>query len=205
MNLEKATFLNLATGESIAVPFNPEEYTVDAGNSFAEIAVPGARAPPIQFGRGQSRTLKVELFCDSSALPTRDVRGQTERILFLLEKDPSLNAPPVVLFLWGGAQFKGVVERVGVRFGRFLPDGTPVRAYLSVSLKEYEEARVDIQAGLFFSDASMQAVTTAGGGLAAAAALTLGDPRNWRQLANSNNIDDPRRVPPGTVLIVPRT
>lgn len=204
MNLEKASFLNLATGESIVVPLNPEEYAIEAGNSFAELPVPGARTPPIQFGRGQSRSLKVELLCDTTDPPVRDVRIQTGPIVGLLEKSAGLNAPPVVLFLWGGGGFKGVVERISLRFTRFLPDGTPVRANVSVSLKEFATAAVEVQAGLFFSESGLQAVTAAGGGVAAAAAVTIGDPRNWRQVADANNIDDPRRVPPGRVLLVPK-
>jgi nucleoid-associated protein YgaU len=31
----------------------------------------------------------------------------------------------------------------------------------------------------------------------------LGDPGAWRQIAEQNNIDDPRRIPPGTTLLIP--
>ena len=37
MGLEKATLMNTQTREVIPVQFNPEEYALDAGNSFAEL------------------------------------------------------------------------------------------------------------------------------------------------------------------------
>jgi hypothetical protein len=198
---EKATILNLATGEPIAVMFNPEEYALEAGNSFAEIAVPGLRTPPLQYGRGTSRTLKVELFFDTTR-DGSDVRLQTSRIVGLLDKDARLNAPPVLLFLWGGFQFRCVLERVGQRFTMFLADGAPRRAYLSTSFKEYEEVAATVQTGLFLAPPTVQGVVQ-GGDLSRLAAQALGDPGAWRKIADLNRIDNPRKVAPGLRLLVP--
>jgi hypothetical protein len=62
MALEKAIVTNTQTGEQIPVLFNPAEYSLDLGNTFAEIGIPGLRVPPIQYVRGNSRSLKLELF-----------------------------------------------------------------------------------------------------------------------------------------------
>src|SRR5262249_39581014 len=76
MALEKATITRLRTNEQIAVMFNPAEYTFDVANSFAEIAVPGRRTPPVQYVRGNGRTLKMELFFDTYEARA-DVRAMT--------------------------------------------------------------------------------------------------------------------------------
>jgi len=55
---EKATITNTQTGERIPVMFNPEEYSLDLANTFAEIGIPGLSAPPIQYVRGNLRHLK---------------------------------------------------------------------------------------------------------------------------------------------------
>ena len=65
MALEKAVITNTATGERIAVMFNPEEYTLSRENNFAQIAVPGLSAPIIQFVHGNQQTLEMELFLDT--------------------------------------------------------------------------------------------------------------------------------------------
>ena len=52
--LAKATILNTVTHELITVMYNPEEYKLDQGNTFAEIGIPGLDAPPMQYVRGKA-------------------------------------------------------------------------------------------------------------------------------------------------------
>src|SRR5262249_13768217 len=139
----------LRTGAVLPVLFNPEEYSVEAGNSFAELAVPGSRTPPLQFTRGQARRLQLGLFLDTEESKTsQDVLSQSVRITAFLDKDPATRAPPVLLFLWGSFRFRGVIERVGQPFTRFLPSGLPVRATLNVTMVEYEAVAVEARSGL---------------------------------------------------------
>jgi len=44
-----------------------------------------------------------------------------------------------VRFVWGPLRFKAVLEKVGRKITLFRPDGTPARATLSVSFREYNE------------------------------------------------------------------
>ena len=41
--------------------FDPTEYQLQKSNTFSEIAIPGLESPPIQFVRGDSEKLTVEL------------------------------------------------------------------------------------------------------------------------------------------------
>lgn len=71
MGLVKATLTNVSTtnaeeGEPVEVMFNPTEYSVTTNMSYADINVPGLRMPLLQFVRGQSRVMSVELFLDHS-------------------------------------------------------------------------------------------------------------------------------------------
>src|SRR5258708_5941816 len=50
----------------IEVQFNPAEYSMAKGAQFAEIAIPGIDAPILQFVRGQTQTLTMELFFDTT-------------------------------------------------------------------------------------------------------------------------------------------
>jgi hypothetical protein len=204
MALEKAVLLITATGESIPVQFNPEEYTLDDGNVFAEIGIPGLRTPPVQYVRGSGRSLRAELFFDTSSSPGTDVRLQTQRVSGLLEKSPTLQGPPPLLFLWGGLQMPCVLEKVSQRFTRFLPSGVPVRAYLTLTLKEFATTTVTVQSGLFVLPPTV-ANLAGGANLAQVTAQTLGNPADWRVLANANNIDNPRTMDNRSTLAVPGT
>jgi hypothetical protein len=201
MALEKATIRNLQTGEIIPVMFNPAEYSLDLGNTFAEIGIPGLRTPPIQYVRGNTRNLKMELLFDSFEKQI-DVRRETQRVTSLLNSDGNTQAPPILLFSWGGLNFKCVLESVGQRFTMFLGDGTPARATLTVSFKEYEEVKVEIRQGLFLGPPTVHNVVE-GENLSKIAGETMNDPAAWRVIAELNNIDNPRKLKPGIALIVP--
>ena len=201
MALEKATIINLDTGERLPVMFNPEEYTLDMGNSIAEIGIPGLEKSPIQYVRGNLRTLQMELFFDTYE-KQRDVRAETQRITALLQKSATTQAPPVLLVTWGSLQFKCVLETVGQRFIMFLANGMPVRARLNVTFKEFEQVVVDVQRGFFIGPPTVRNVLE-GETLSKLAHEYLGDAGAWRVIAALNNIDDPRRVPPGTPLLIP--
>jgi len=201
MALEKAMLINTHTGEQIPVMFNPAEYTLDKGNTFAEIGIPGLTAPPIQFVRGNLRTLRMELFFDTYEQRT-DVRVFSQKLTGLLEKDPTTQGPPILIFSWGQLNFQCVLDSVSQRFTMFLNDGTPVRATLSVTFKEYQPVEIEIRRGLFLGAPTIENVVS-GATLSSIAARVLGDPGAWREIATLNNIDDPRRLVSGASLILP--
>lgn len=199
--LAKATILNTATGERIPVMYNPEELRLEAGNHFAEVAIPGLDAPPVQYVRGRGRTLQMELFFDSYE-KGEDVRRYSGRIVALLEKIPRTQAPPVLLFSMGQLQFRCVLVQADQRFTMFRRDGTPVRAKLAVSFKEYVGIEVEIEHGLFVGPPTLHNVTQRQT-LDQLASEHLGDPARWREIAEANDIDDPFDIPPGRPLVIP--
>src|SRR5947208_1066834 len=74
----------------ITVQFNPAEYTVSKGAQIAEIAIPGIDAPILQFVRGQTQTLSMELFFDTTQSGmgeegAKDVRDLTDPVYQLVQ------------------------------------------------------------------------------------------------------------------------
>src|SRR5262249_41096050 len=122
--------------EQFEVLFNPTQYSIDKANQIAEAAVPGFKAPILQFVHGNTRTLSMELFFDTYEART-DVRMHTDKVYKLLEIDGKTHAPPICTLRWGGLEFDGVLDHVSGKFTLFLPNGTPVRATLSVTFKGF--------------------------------------------------------------------
>ena len=143
----------------------------------------------------------MELFFDTQEAKI-DVRTRTGQITSLLEKDLETQAPPILLFSWGGFNFRSVLETVEQRFTIFLSDGTPVRANLTVSFKEYESVETEIRRGLFLGSPTIRNVLE-GETLSQIAGTFLGDPTAWREIAELNNIDNPLKLTPGSQLILP--
>ena len=203
MALAKARITVEHTGQVIEVMFNPEEYSLNKDNTFASQSIPGLSAPILQFVSGNLRTLEMELFFDTT--DTRaDVREQTQKVVDLLKIDSELHAPPVLRVAWGSLQLRCVLARANQKFIKFLEDGRPTRARITVSFSEFidperEAKEVNRQTADFSKGWTVQR----GDSLPAIAHRFYEDPALWRPIAIANGIDDPRSIVPGQVLKVP--
>src|SRR5262245_35392215 len=106
--LAKATIINTDTGARIPVMYNPEQLSLDQGNNFAEVAIPGLSTPPLQYVRGRSRVLSMDLFFDTYEAH-RDVRLFSGKVVALLDQLPATHAPPVLLFTFGPLSLRCVL------------------------------------------------------------------------------------------------
>lgn len=204
MTLAKASITpNGNEDDKISVLFNPTQYSLDKSNQIAEVGIPGLSAPILQFVRGNTRTLSMELFFDTYEQQI-DVRLFTNRIYGLLEIDSHTHAPPVCTFTWGTLNFECVLERVSGRFTLFLADGTPVRATLNVTFKEFTDVTVEVRRDPTQSaDHTKTRTVVRGDSLSSIAAAEYGDPARWRPIASANGINNPRTLEPGRILVIP--
>jgi hypothetical protein len=211
VGLDHATLQNVSKAGQprVAVQFNPTEYGIDRGASYAELQVPGLRTPLLQFVRGESQTLSLELFLDgtdtrASLDPDDSVEGRLAQLRPFVEIDQDLHAPPVCCFTWKDVTFYGVVTSFREKYTLFDQSGRVLRARVSLSLKRYESVEVQLRELKTKSpDRTRVRVVRDGETLASIAAEVYGDPRQWRILAEANDIDRPRFVRAGTPLSVP--
>jgi hypothetical protein len=215
-------------GPAVVVSFNPTEFTLNKANQIAEVNIPGLDSPVLQFVRGQTETLSLDLFFDSTDSgmdsSATSVTKQTDQLYQLIKIDGSLHAPPVVFFSWGqqfpgnrayasmgdgsGSQqrygFKCIVESVRQRFTLFTSSGIPLRAVLTVSLKEYKTLSEQLkEINKTSPDHTHARVVQTGDTLAKIAADVYGDPAQWRAIADQNTILNPLTLTPGMVLEIP--
>ncbi|MEK7729844.1 MAG: peptidoglycan-binding protein [candidate division KSB1 bacterium] len=203
--LAKATIINLNDpGTPIRVLFNPEKYTMERSNQFAEIGIPGLSSPLLQFIRGNIKTLTMELFFDTYETK-KDVRSEyIDKIMALMEIDPELHAPPICKFSWASLAFTGILERATRNFTMFLPDGIPVRCTMNVTFKEYTTVAFEIKKVTKNSpDRTKLRVLRQGEQLHHLAFREYEDPGQWRAIASANNIDNPRLLTPGAEITIP--
>jgi nucleoid-associated protein YgaU len=189
----------------VAVMFNPAEYNLEMASNFAATSLPGLNNPVLQFVHGEAQTLSMDLLFDSYTNPqVRDVSVFTKDLASALLIDGNLHAPPPVLFEWGSFSFEAVVEKLSQRFTMFRDDGMPVRAKLTVNFKQYQPIQKQLQNPRRNSaDKSRRHELSSDESLWQLAAREYGEPRFWRLIATHNQIANPRRVPAGTVLILP--
>jgi hypothetical protein len=203
MGLEKAVIKNLDKNEDVEVLFNPKEYIIEKKTPWKEQDIHGLDAPAVEFTIGERKRLSMELFFDTSEEKT-DVRAYTDKIENLMLVDPDQHRPPLLLFSWGKLKFKCVLEDLVQRFTMFMNDGTPIRAILKVLFKEYSTAASQVkEKPRHSSDHTKRIIMREGETLSSISAREYNDPRKWREIADANDIDDPLRVLPGTILKLP--
>ena len=188
----------------IPLCFNPTEYALAKTNTFYEVPVPGLGAPPIQFVRGVSETLKFDAIVDTSTSLKSVKTEYVDRIRKLADLNNDIHAPPIVKFVWEKFEFTGVIDSLTVTYTLFTDSGTPVRAKLNISLKEYPTQKSDgTPAQNRSADVEKTYVVKRGDTLSGIAQLAYGNPEPWRAIARANAITDQRMLEPGQVLTIP--
>lgn len=186
---------------------------------------------PLLYTGGGETELRLDLLFDArlagSTIATEDVRDLTRPLWQLAENGADgeeRGRPPLVRFLWGKAwNLPGVVAAVAERLEQFAVSGAPGRSWLRMRLlRSAEPARLAAPPvpgeGLLLlpegSEVAPDRVVVhellgsgepgvAGERLEDLAQRYYGNPALWRAIAAYNTIDDPLRIPPGTLLRIP--
>ena len=192
-------------GRVTDVLFNPTEYSVEYSAAFQETSPPGLSSPIIQFVNGNAQVLTMDLLFDTyTDGGGADVTAITGPLLDTLSIDADLHAPPRVEFRWGSFSFRAVVEKITQKLTMFRSDGTPVRANLSVTFKQYKTIAEQLDDPRRNSaDKTKRRVFEAHDSIWLLASREYGEVRYWRMIATENDIDDPRRIEAGRVLVLP--
>ena len=213
----------------VTVQFNPERLSVSYRSSGSIGAQTSGQRNDNQGAikqvTGFSSDLSMDLLFDTSQTGD-DVRNKTLPIARMVQLQGEDKAP-TVQFSWGTFVFTGVIQSMNETLDLFSDRGVPLRATIGLSMAGVEEQQAPDSGGGFgigFSaSASFSAGASAGfsaqasvnAGIAAGTTpLTLtqagdtlqsltgrtGQSNSWKAVASANNIDNPRRVDPGTVL-----
>ncbi|MFT3889752.1 MAG: peptidase M23 [Arachnia sp.] len=196
-----------------AVPFqfNPKEVTISKAAKWERKPTKGAKsAGPPEFNGSEPAKMTLEMFFDAVGPQDGSVVKAVEMLLSSCLPTPKTAttkkpSPPIVVLHWGStAAFPAVITSVSAKFTLFTSEGTPIRAACAVQLEEMPGEAFRKQNPTSGSHEVRRVHRTiAGDSLASVAFAEYGDPTAWRALADFNDIDDPLRVPTGTVLLLP--
>jgi nucleoid-associated protein YgaU len=97
-----------------------------------------------------------------------------------------------------------VLEQIKQKFTLFSPEGVPLRATVTVTLREYKTLEDQLaQIKKSSPDRTHVHVLQQAETLAAVTTLYYDKPTDWRVIADANGVADPRRTRPGAFLRVP--
>jgi nucleoid-associated protein YgaU len=207
----KLTFNDKDPKNVINATFNPNKLTVSRSAKWENQKVAKRDNPELQFTGADPSTLNVELFFDTYDSPDKtkkSVRTYTNKLheLTTVKQHGDKHRPPVCRLAWGTMSvfFQGVLQQLTNDFTLFMEDGTPVRATSKCTFTQWKSNSSDLKdQDLMSADVAKVWTVKRGQTLPSIATYEYGDPRKWRPIAQANGIDDPSRLTPGTILIVP--
>jgi nucleoid-associated protein YgaU len=205
---------------TIPCQFNPSEIKFKKGTSWSSnqkskkgdastTPVSKVNTPVAHFNHGEAPRLSMTLYFDTSEVGHMDVRYYTDLLVALTIINPltllSDSRPTVCKFIWGmfsaslTMAFTAYIPDVNITFSMFLPDGTPVRAEAEVEFIAVS-SMLPFQNPTSRSEARSIWVVTEGQTLDWIASEAYGDPAQWRHIAKTNNLLNPKDLRSGQVL-----
>jgi len=138
--------------DPMEVQFNPTTLKLALSNQ-AEGGTTQTRPQRQYLGSG-SRTLTLDLVFDTAdegeTGAPRSVRDKTalvERFALPRALGADKQAPPKARFEWGPLVVEGIVEGVNIDLDHFAADGTPLRAKVSLTIKEQDASFELLESG----------------------------------------------------------
>jgi hypothetical protein len=223
MTFQKLDLQKANVGDPIDVQFNPSEYGFTKGAKYGEVVIPGLDSPVLQFINGEAEKLTLELFFDTTdeggaGEDAVSVSTEVDEFYRLVKVDGSLHAPPIVRVTWGdefpgpaggdsegpAPVFDAVVDSVQRKYTLFNADGVPLRANVTVSLREYKTISEQLEELNYrSSDHTRVHIVRMGETLPQITFDAYDDPGPWRLVASYNKLLNPRDLRPGMLLHLP--
>jgi hypothetical protein len=194
--------------------FNPTEYRLTQTLTVNRSRSTSTDGGTPEFSGTNAMTLTMQLFFDDFSSPAGDVTPKITTLLSWTKptsssrtQTPPLPRPPQVGFEWGDNQqlagFWGYLTNVTVNYTVFRMDGTPVQAKVDVTITGQQEPIGPQNPTSHSINSRRTRELIDGDSLQSISYRELGKANSWRAIAELNGIDDPQRVRPGTVLLIP--
>lgn len=207
--------------EQIPVQFNPSDYRITETTSFDEKKRRKKDEPVVSFNGKPLALLNVKLYFNSDEMTSVastvtgaanlvmgtdkevDITKTINKITALTDIDGESHQPPPVAFVWGSLQFIGYVDRVTVNYTMFENSGKPLRAVVDLTLKGRNGASSEKNSPFMSPDRTKARTMTEDVNIWSIAEKEYGDVREWRRIADANDVMNPLDIPVGKVLRVP--
>lgn len=196
----------------IEMQFNPAELSLVKEVSWARHharSAPHTSTP--EFLGSRPRVLAMTVVLDEKDKQGRSVDQRVTKLLECCAPTESSRtdhqpSPPWVKFRWGGfssASFVAYLSRVRATYTRFSPEGSPLRAVCEITLEEIGTATKGQNPTSGSPSSRQSCVLVRGDSLQSVAVRNSGRAADWRRIAELNGVDDPSRVRPGQMLLLP--
>ena len=192
---------------------NPASYSYNKQISYNDRQAQGSPGPSPEFNRIADETVSFELVFDATGvIPAPPGQSYAKGVSDVLKQflalvatvNGTIHSPNYLILGWAQLQFQCVLSSVKIDYTLFRPDGTPLRAKVSVSFQSYtSETKLAQGTNTSSPDMTHVVAVTAGDTLPNLCHAIYGDSRFYLQVARHNKLPSFRTLVPGTVLHFP--
>ncbi|MCG8474439.1 MAG: hypothetical protein MI784_03035 [Cytophagales bacterium] len=201
------------TSLEFSVLVNPERFGQDFNIEYSEEEVIGSvGAKANRFKRSPSSSLNFEIFLDDTgAIPVpkniedKPLTDRIDQLMNVLYKiNDTTHEPNFIEIIWGTFFFRGRTTSIKVEYTMFKPDGTPLRAKVSLGFKSYVSTQQDANEQKLNSPDLTHIVTVQPGDtLPYLCDKIYNDSSYYVYIAQFNKLIDFRNIAAGTEIIFP--
>lgn len=199
-------------GKPFIAMFNPESYSqkyaINYGNKIGKI-----NNQKVIFARNETPSLSIKLVLDGTGsqeagMTTDTTTTVAERIGDLLTLSYNVNGdirePNFLIVSWGKPIFSCRLSSLDINYTSFNPDGTPLRADLSLEFFSDEKVDTEIRKEDKKSpDITHSRTVESGDNINLLSKEVYGSSSHYLWIAEQNQLDDFRNLTPGQQLLFP--
>ena len=202
-----------AGGPKFKTMINPESYKREYSIEYNKDKALGKLAPELKFSNYNEEKISFDFVIDGTGVTDRiHMSGRLREVKTQIKdlKDivytykGSMHQPRPVKLTWGPMFFFGRLTSMSVNYTLFKPDGSPLRAKISLAFSEYVSRQEESKrAGRSSPDLSHTRVAKAGDTLPLLCHEIYKDSTLYLYIARENHLTDFRNIPSGTRLSFP--
>lgn len=201
------------TPNPFTVWINPASYSFNSQIMYSDRQAQGSTGSSPEYNRVGDQDISFELVFDATGVvppPTgqstqngvADAISQFTNLTATV--NGSIHSPNYLVLGWAQLQFTCVLTSMKVDYTLFRPDGTPLRAKVSVSFKSYvSETMLAKTAGKESPDMTHLVTFKAGDTLPLLCHQIYGASYYYTEVARFNGLLSFRQIAPGTLLLFP--
>ena len=202
-------FSSKVAGGDYEVMLNPEKMQWGKSIQYNEETAIDSSSPSSKYSKTHSEKLSFDLVIDCTGvvdssrvdLPTEI--SKLSKVIYDYNGD--IHRPNFVIVNWGGGlAFKCVLTSFNLSYTFFKPDGTPLRAKVSLEFSSYIDLTTLARKEKASSpDLTHRITLTDGDSLPQISREIYRSPNYYVQIAQFNGLNKFRRIDAGSILIVP--
>lgn len=196
--------------DEFSVMINPKEYSRTHAIEYACTQGIGTSGSGPKYVRSKPEDLKLEFYIDGTGAiydpSTNDsVEDQIDAFKDLVfDYNGEIHSNNYLQILWGTLTFNCVLEQFTVNYTMFKPDGTPLRAKIDASFKEFTDPDTEAkEANRQSPDVTHKRIVKEGDTLPNLCYEIYRDSSFYIDIALVNKLVDFRNLKPGTVVHFP--